>query len=388
MKSQVAIVSSSLAPFGPLFVLQQTSKSLPIDGVDLHVITLADNYQRTRLSGHPNITIHQLENARYSQSITNRLNECLDEIDPELVQWWGISPRNAVSTFGSWRQRWQANAKFKSVAAGPIGSTSAVVACQTRSTTIRGKSSYREIPWQLDWQLEPHNLFAEQPQSQLLDRAPSFAEASYLTPAVSQQSQDRKLVRAAVSKYLQIPDESYWIVTVADLVPKNQLKDLIWGLDLLRCIRNDVHLLVIGRGPQQTRLQRFAELTESAEAVHWLQMPEQADRIVAASDIYWQAHLNDSVPQGMMVAMAAKIPVVSALGPTTAPLILPQQTAWAVPCGARDQYARWTKYVLENPEATQLMVEQAYRNLQPNRRVEQFVSQLDALFSSRYRSRN
>lgn len=381
MKPQLAIVSSSLAPFGPLFALQQLGEDLIIDDVDLHLITLRDHYQRHRLRTANHLSVHQLESNRSFESLPRQLARCLADIAPDSIQWWGMRPLKHVAANHSWRYRWPSSAVLKANKSTPcLMGTSATIVCQDRPSIASGGSELMSIPWRLE--------LNDSPKPETAHRSPGAASSlrrqsnsvESLTAAVRQPLPDRVAVRDAVAKFLRIPENAIWIVTVADLVPKNHLKDLIWGLDLLRCIRDDVHLLVLGRGPQQSRLQRFAESTESAAAIHWLQMPEQADRIVAACDVYWQSHLNQPVPQGMMVAMAARIPVVSVLGPTTAPLILPQQTAWAVPTGARDQFARWTKYILENPQPTQRMVDQAFHHLQPDRRNQQLRAQLQALF--------
>jgi glycosyltransferase involved in cell wall biosynthesis len=398
MSARLALICPNIAPFGTMFALQQLANQLDLADIELHVLSLFDRYQTFRLEQSPAIRVHQLSLVGQSLDIHQRIVERLEQIQPDAVQWWGISPRAWPEKRPDMLRRWrrifgtQVDPRWR----WTIEPGSVTVRDETWSG---GSQSQTRTEFQrLDWSCVAPNAnestkprdvppTAEKSHRSTQSRDSDFQQDGQLAPtlavAVSPPCPgDRPVVRRAVGDFLQIPSDAQWIVTVADLVPENQLKDLIWGLDLLHCIRDDVHLLVIGRGPQLPRLQRFAELTESASQIHWLGLPDDADRIVAAADVYWQAHLNDVVPQGMMLAMAARVPVVSAWGQATAPLVIPQQTAWAVPLGGRDQFARWTKYILENPEATQLMVDQAQRHLNMENRLHQSKAALGRLFGA------
>lgn len=350
MNSRLAIIAPDLAPLGELFWLDQFSDPLPLNGLELHVVSLFNHYQRGRLPNHSQIEVHQLQLRGAAPPIRQRLTKSLHDIQPETLIWWGTQPVDLNSRVGS-RHR-EITGKWL-----PWWPHANRAGQETSNST---RAIYRQSRSQLNGELVPPLLSAPRQGNQ----------------------QDRQPVRLAIAEFLDIPVNEHWIVTVADLQPRNQLKDLIWGLDLLRCIRDDVHLLIIGQGPQLQPLQRFAESTAAADFVHWLGMPEEADRIVAACDVYWHSHLNQEEPAGMLVAMANEVPVVSAWGRATASLVRPQQTAWAVPLGSRDQYARWTKYILENPEATRMMVTQARQHLNLANRTEQLQYQLERLLRS------
>jgi len=51
-----------------------------------------------------------------------------------------------------------------------------------------------------------------------------------------------------------------------------------------------------------------------------------------------------------MSAMANGIPSISVYGPGTKEIIRHQETGFAVNFGARDEFARWTKFLIEKPE--------------------------------------
>ena len=145
--------------------------------------------------------------------------------------------------------------------------------------------------------------------------------------------------------------------TVADLVPATRMKDLIWATDLLNCIRDDFHLVIFGDGHQRQNLQRFTSFTEAESHVHFLP-PEEAEGLLGALDVYWHSHLLHPLPNPLLCAMANAIPVISVYGEGTEETILHQQTGMAVNYGARDEFARWTKFLIEKPDAARQLADQ------------------------------
>ena len=138
--------------------------------------------------------------------------------------------------------------------------------------------------------------------------------------------------------------------TVADLIPATRMKDLIWATDLLNCIRDDFHLVIFGEGHQQQNLQRFASFTVAESHVHFLP-PDEAGSLLGALDVYWHSHMLHPLPSPLLCAMASAVPVISVYGDGTEEIILHQLTGMAVNYGARDEFARWTKFLIEKPDA-------------------------------------
>ena len=193
---------------------------------------------------------------------------------------------------------------------------------------------------------------------------------------------DREAKRAEIQQALKIPSPAILIAAAAELIPPTRCKDLIWAIDLLCCIRDDVHLLLLGDGAQRWRLNRFLESTEAQSHVHFLGKPRDAEQLVAAADIFWQADLTHALPDAVLLAMAGNVPLVCALGPTTDPVVRHQQTALAVKYKSRDQFARWTKFLLEQSDRVELMTNQARKFVQENFPVEKMVHQFETIYDS------
>ena len=86
--------------------------------------------------------------------------------------------------------------------------------------------------------------------------------------------------------------------------------------------------------------------------------PDSPENLVAGLDFYWHSHLNDPLSGNLLSAMAHGIPAISVHGPGTEPVVRHQETGMAVNFGARDEFARWTKFFIEQTDATEQLARQ------------------------------
>jgi glycosyltransferase involved in cell wall biosynthesis len=161
---------------------------------------------------------------------------------------------------------------------------------------------------------------------------------------------NREPAKLRLRERLGLAESAYVAGTVAPLHARSRLKDLIWATDLLTCIRDDFHLAIVGKGSQLRRLKRFAALTESKSHIHFLEHPESPNEVVSGLDFYWHSHLDDPLSSNLLSAMAKGIPAISVFGEGTEEIVRPQETGFGVNFGARDEFARWTKYLIEQIE--------------------------------------
>lgn len=193
----------------------------------------------------------------------------------------------------------------------------------------------------------------ESVKQHLVDNGYRESRISIVANAVAATTSDRFKSKQELRRRLGLSESSKVAGTVARLHHRSRLKDLIWATDLLTCIREDFHFIIIGSGTQLKQLQRFASLTESRNHVHFLGQPDSPESLIAGLDFYWHSHLNDPLSGNLLAAMAREIPATSVFGPGTEPIVKHQETGMAVNFGARDEFARWTKYFIEQTESTQ-----------------------------------
>jgi glycosyltransferase involved in cell wall biosynthesis len=164
--------------------------------------------------------------------------------------------------------------------------------------------------------------------------------------------------RLELRQSLNLPAKSIVVASVAPLIAATRLKDLVWAAGLLTVVYDDFHLVLCGEGPQRSRLERFAEITGAGENVHVLHPADFPQRMLAAIDCYWHSHLLEPLSANLLQAMQLERPVIAVYGAGTGEIIRHQQTGLGTRLGGRDEFARWTKYLIEQPAARQQLVEQ------------------------------
>lgn len=156
--------------------------------------------------------------------------------------------------------------------------------------------------------------------------------------------------RRRLREELGLPEATRLIGALGPLVPAKRIKDLLWAIDLLHAVREDTYLLVVGDGPQRWRLERFSRQVHAAERTRFLGWRVDAPELLAGLDCLWLGSARESLPNSVLEAMAAGVPVVAADSPATRQLIDPDRSGVLVAPGHRGGIARATQQILESPE--------------------------------------
>lgn len=157
------------------------------------------------------------------------------------------------------------------------------------------------------------------------------------------------VTRAALCRELGLPENARLIGAVGRLWPQKRIKDVIWAADLIKVIRDDVHLLIIGDGPQRDDLERFRDLCGIEDKVHFLGQRDDVMRLMPHFDVLWLASSFEGLPNVVMEAMSAGVPVVATDIPGTNELVVHGQTGYLVPLGDRAGLGRGAYKILEDP---------------------------------------
>lgn len=155
--------------------------------------------------------------------------------------------------------------------------------------------------------------------------------------------------RQEILAELGLPAGARLIGAVNRLWPQKRIKDLIWAADLLKVLRDDLHLLIVGDGPQRWRLERFRDQCLIADRVHFLGERHDVPRLLPHCDCLWLASSYEGQSNAIMEAMAAGVPVVATDIPGNRDLVVPEKTGYLVPVGDRAGFARWTNLLLNDP---------------------------------------
>jgi glycosyltransferase involved in cell wall biosynthesis len=182
------------------------------------------------------------------------------------------------------------------------------------------------------------------------------------------------LSREALLAELGLPADTRIIGAVGRLWPQKRIKDLIWAADLLKVIRSDVHLLIIGDGPERERLERFQRNVRIEDKVHFLGQRSDVQQMLPHFDVLWLASAYEGLPNVIMEAMSHAVPVVASDISGNRDLVVSGETGFLVPLGDRAGFAKFTNKLLDNAELARQMGEAGRRRIVADFSVEQMVA--------------
>jgi 1,2-diacylglycerol 3-alpha-glucosyltransferase len=129
---------------------------------------------------------------------------------------------------------------------------------------------------------------------------------------------------------LGLPEGAVVAIYVGRLSAEKGLTRLLRQFAAARDVAPDLHLLLIGKGPQAEELQRLAGELAIAGAVHFIG-PVAYDAVpnyLAAADFFVTASVSEVHPLTVIEAMAAGLPVVAVSSPGIAETVESGRSGW------------------------------------------------------------
>ena len=211
-------------------------------------------------------------------------------------------------------------------------------------------------------------------------RAGIAADKFVLIPNGIAPHQPSPVTRSDVLARLNLPPDTKLAATVARLWPQKRVRDVIWAAELLTVARDDVHVLIIGDGPERARLQRFRDQVQLQNRVHFLGHRHDVPQLIEHFDVLWLASGYEGLPNILMEAMAAGVPVVATDIPGNRQLVTHGSTGYLVPVGDHAALAKCAFQILENPSQHTTLRENARREMLAKYPLEKMVHAHAALY--------
>lgn len=165
-------------------------------------------------------------------------------------------------------------------------------------------------------------------------------------PASDLPTADRDRRRAELCG---LPPGAKVVGFVGRLARQKRVSDLIWAMLLLESLRDDVHMVLVGDGPERESLERYTRDLNLESRIHFLGHRREIPAILPLLDLFCLASDFEGMSNSVMEAMAVGLPVVASDIPPNRELVIEGQTGHLVPVGDRAQFARTALPLLENP---------------------------------------
>jgi len=186
--------------------------------------------------------------------------------------------------------------------------------------------------------------------------------------------------RADVLAELNLPGEAFLVGYVGRLAEQKRVRDLVWAVETLRQIRPQVHLVLIGDGPEKERLERLAHDVHTERHVHFLGHRSDAAAWMSAFDAFWLASSFEGQSNSLMEAMAAGVPVVATDIAPNRELVTHEQTGFLVNVGDTVGFMQFTRRLIDEPDLARRLGDAARDRMQADFSVAQMTAAYAALY--------
>lgn len=187
-----------------------------------------------------------------------------------------------------------------------------------------------------------------------------------ISNGVDTQKFARAAEHVAVRKALNIRENEVVLITTSRLVNKNAIDVCLRALPEL----HGVHFLVLGSGPEETNLKNLARELGVASRVRFMDyvVHKELPAYLQAATIFVRPSRSEGMGNSFIEAMAAGIPVIATQEGGIADFLFDakrnpdkEPTGFAVNTDSPEQIVQAVRDILEHPEQTKKVVENARR---------------------------
>jgi len=186
-----------------------------------------------------------------------------------------------------------------------------------------------------------------------------------------------------IRNQLKIPPQAVIVGSVGRLVPVKDFPSAIDAIARIRDEKLDVHLLLVGDGPELENLSRHAAQQHLTDRVHLVGRRNDVGNWLAAMDIYLNCSLNEGMSQSILEAMAAGVPpVVTDVGDNAALIGDVNTQDCIVRSGNADQLASALSKLVLDGELRGKLGTQAKRRHVSHYTVEKMISNYETMYNN------
>jgi glycosyltransferase involved in cell wall biosynthesis len=187
--------------------------------------------------------------------------------------------------------------------------------------------------------------------------------------------------RAELGRTLRLPSAAKLIVTAGRMDARGYLFDAVWAFEFLRYVEEDVHLLVIGDGPDRDRLERNTRaLAPEGSRVHFLGPRMDVPALLGLADLVVVPHWTGGTNLALE-ALSSGRAVVAANTPDLSALIQDGETALLAPVRKPPEMARAMRRLLRDAELRACLGNAARKYVLDRHSVNRVVPALEALYN-------
>ena len=165
--------------------------------------------------------------------------------------------------------------------------------------------------------------------------------------------------RPSVRDSLALPANARVILCVGPLEVKKGFIDAIWAFDILKYLYGDLHLVIVGDGPDRWRLEQFVRTDEARVDVHFVGKAKDIGPFFELAEVVWVPSRIERGVNVVLEAMAAGRPVVASRLPAIEAVVGDDETGLLFLPGDKVALARQTRQLLDDQDRRRRLIRAA-----------------------------
>jgi glycosyltransferase involved in cell wall biosynthesis len=154
---------------------------------------------------------------------------------------------------------------------------------------------------------------------------------------------------------LNVSPDGFLLGIVGRLVPQKNHAMLFKAVARIYKKQPNFKLIVIGDGPRRNELEMMVESLGLSKVISFLGNRSDVRQLLPVLDLVIQTSNFEGLPNVIMEAMSAGLPVIATDAGGTKELMVHQETGYLIPCGDENQLVKKLSELLKNPLKMQKM---------------------------------
>ena len=180
--------------------------------------------------------------------------------------------------------------------------------------------------------------------------------------------------------HFKLPPDAVVIGAVGRLSPEKDYATLIKAAVRLIPERENLYFLLAGDGPEREHLEKLLKKYNLGERFLLPGFVEDVRDLLSASNLFAHTSLSECFPIALMEAMAAGLPIASAASSGALNLFTDRQNALLFPPGDSQALTKQLKELLDNPELSAKLAQDARNTALKNYAIETFATRLEDIY--------
>jgi glycosyltransferase involved in cell wall biosynthesis len=198
---------------------------------------------------------------------------------------------------------------------------------------------------------------------------------------ISEHKRNISLNKIHIRSKYQIPNDIVVIATVSRLLPQKGLEYLVFALRDFYNLRNKATLFVAGDGVSRQDLEQLVVTGCLQNSIYFLGWRSDIPHVLSCIDIFVLPSLHEGMPNVILEAMAAGLPVVATNVGGTPEVVVDGETGFLVPPRDPKALADAIVRLINDPELRKRFGQAGRERIEKHFTIQETVRKTEALYS-------